>query len=77
MGFSQDVVKAPEACCTAAAEVFSAKFQAECACLPEVVAHTKYFDKELFDYCERGLGLFCSGVCGPPNAQAERAGPQK
>jgi hypothetical protein len=52
VGFSQDAVKTPEACCAAAAKVFDPKFQADCACLPDVIQHTKHFDKELFDYCE-------------------------
>lgn len=53
-------MKAPDACCQAAAEVFNQQFQTDCACLPEVVEYTKWFDKELVDYCE-----WCSGPLGP------------
>ncbi|KAI8466133.1 MAG: hint module-domain-containing protein [Monoraphidium minutum] len=59
VGFSQDTVHAPGSCCEAAAQVFSAQFQADCACLPEVVEHTKHFDKELFDYYHEFLSASC------------------
>jgi len=52
---TKDTVKVPEACCKVAAEVLSQKFQDNCACRPEVVQYTKWFDKELMDYCEWAL----------------------
>ncbi|KIZ04059.1 hypothetical protein MNEG_3903 [Monoraphidium neglectum] len=64
VSFTQDTVKAPAPCCKVAAEVFSQQFQSQCACLPEVVAHTKWFDKELFDYYFNFLTTSC-GLEGP------------
>ncbi|GBF88795.1 hypothetical protein Rsub_01696 [Raphidocelis subcapitata] len=60
VGYSQSAVKPPGSCCSAAAAVFAKQFQSECACLDDVSRHTRFIDRELFDF----FYLFLKSSCG-------------